>query len=410
MIKRFIFAIAIIALTLSGANALDFPALTGRVVDEAGILSPEQEARLTETLKKAEPHQVVAVSLKSLRGDEIEEYGVALGRHWGIGRKEIDDGVLVIIAPEQRQMRIEVGYGLEGTLTDAKASQIINRIMLPLAKKGKYDESLIKGSEAVLDVLNGGTVAPQVPVQEKEQESNFWRICCLFPAFFVVFKFIWPKFRRIYQHEKEISSSKLNFAIVGTFLILLCPFALLATFALVWVILFASGVGIASLYLSIVSDVPNALRLTLNALCGLAGFWSVRLYLPYLIKSCFSKLFKAKPEPEFTENEKKQIAKNKKEFKNLWLAGVIAYSIFIVFFSIYFDFYKALAAYIFFFIHSFIFMGDFFELKNDRYFTNKAFRARYHSHGSGSGRSSGGRGGFSGGGGSFGGGGASGRW
>ena len=146
MIKRFIFAIAIIALTLSGANAYDFPALTGRVVDEANILSPEQEARLTEALKKAEPHQVVAVSLKSLRGNEIEEYGVALGRHWGIGRKGIDDGVLVIIAPNQRQMRIEVGYGLEGTLTDAKASQIINRIMLPLAKKGKYDESLIKGA------------------------------------------------------------------------------------------------------------------------------------------------------------------------------------------------------------------------------------------------------------------------
>ena len=177
-----------------------------------------------------------------------------------------------------------------------------------------------------------------------------------------------------------------------------------------WVILYVSGVGIAALYLSIVSDVPNALRLTLNALCGLVGFWSARLYLPYLIKSCFSKLFKAKPEPEFTEKEKKQIDKNKKEFKNMWKAGVIAYSIFIVFFSISFDFYKAFAAYVFFFIHSFIFMGDWFELKNDRYFTNKAFRARYSSHSSGGGHSSGGHGGFSGGGGSFGGGGASGRW
>ena len=154
---------------ISYAATDSYPALTGRVVDEAHLLSFTERTALENRLAQAEPHQVVAVSLASLRGQEIEEYGVALGRHWGIGRKDENDGVLIMIAPTERQMRIEVGYGLEGTLTDALASEIIRRIMLPLAKQGKYGEALIQGSNAVIGVLTGTTVPA---TQETRTDSD----------------------------------------------------------------------------------------------------------------------------------------------------------------------------------------------------------------------------------------------
>lgn len=164
-----------IFLPIIGHAATDsYPTLTGRVVDEAHILSPSERTALENRLAQAEPHQVVAVSLASLRGQEIEEYGVALGRHWGIGRKDENDGVLIMIAPTERQMRIEVGYGLEGTLTDARADQIIRHIMLPLAKQGKYGEALIQGSNAVIGVLTA-TAVPATPETQTDSEQAIIR-------------------------------------------------------------------------------------------------------------------------------------------------------------------------------------------------------------------------------------------
>lgn len=150
-----------------------FPALTGRVVDNASILTQQQKRDLIQILGQAEPHQVVAVSLDSLEGQEIEDYGYQLGRYWGIGRKDINDGVLVLIAPNERQLRIEVGYGLEGVLTDALCSEIVNKIMLPLAREGKYDEALIQGATAVVQVLGG-----QFDIKQHEIPS--WLIDILF--------------------------------------------------------------------------------------------------------------------------------------------------------------------------------------------------------------------------------------
>ena len=171
MMKKFFF-IFLMMFCLAG-KALCFPALTGRVVDEANLLSYSQKERLEQLLQQAEPHQVVAVSLRSLDGKEIEEYGYQLGRHWGIGRKDINDGVLVLIAPNQRQLRIEVGYGLEGTLTDTLSSRIVNRIMLPLARQGKYAEALIEGSQAVLKTLKGEKISfSQYAKQSKDEEFS----------------------------------------------------------------------------------------------------------------------------------------------------------------------------------------------------------------------------------------------
>lgn len=151
MIKKVLFAFFVVFCCVG--EVLAFPHLTGPVVDEAKILTRAQKDELEHLLQNVSPYQVVAVSLKSLDGMEIEEYGYQLGRHWGIGQKGVDNGVLVIIAPEQRQLRIEVGYGLEGVLTDAKTSLIVNNTMLPYARQKQYAQSLIYGVKEVLSLL-----------------------------------------------------------------------------------------------------------------------------------------------------------------------------------------------------------------------------------------------------------------
>jgi uncharacterized protein len=129
-----------------------FPPLTGRVVDDAQLLSPEAEARLTGELAALEQqtgHQLVVATLPDLQGYEIEDYGYQLLRTWGIGRKQEDDGVILIVAPKERKVRIEVGYGLEPVLTDALSSLIIQRKILPAFKAGNYEQGVVDGAEAI---------------------------------------------------------------------------------------------------------------------------------------------------------------------------------------------------------------------------------------------------------------------
>lgn len=146
--------------------AQDFPALTGRVVDDAGILSPETEAELARRLAAWEERssdQLVVVTVPSLGGRTIEDYGYRLGRAWGIGVDEgeegrsLDNGAILIVAPDERQVRIEVGYGLEGTLTDALSSTIIQQGVLPAFRSGDYDAGVLAGVDGMLAVLSGET-------------------------------------------------------------------------------------------------------------------------------------------------------------------------------------------------------------------------------------------------------------
>ena len=135
-----------------------FPNLTGRVVDEAGLLSPQVENELGQLLQKHEQattDQVVVVTLKSLQGYDIADYGYQLDRHWGIGQKDKNNGVLFIVAPKERETRIEVGYGLEGTLTDALTKQIIDFEVIPYFKKGDFEGGVVSGTKATLAVLGG---------------------------------------------------------------------------------------------------------------------------------------------------------------------------------------------------------------------------------------------------------------
>lgn len=148
-----------------------FPELSGRVVDNAEMLSPQAERRLTERLaghERAGGNQVVVVTVPDLGGETIEEYGYQLGRHWGIGQEGEDNGVLLIVAEQERRVRIEVGYGLEGTLTDALASNIIHAVILPAFREGRFEAGIVEGATAILAAL-GGEYQPREAVTGERQ-------------------------------------------------------------------------------------------------------------------------------------------------------------------------------------------------------------------------------------------------
>lgn len=154
---------------------LTFPPLSGRVVDEAGLLTPAEEERLTQRLaayEQASGNQVVVVTLKSLQGVPIEDYGYQLGRHWGIGQKDKNTGALLIVAPSERKVRIEVGYGLEGTLTDAASKLIIENVIVPAFKAGRYGPGIIAGTEAILKVLSGDAAAVVAAPRKRERRVS----------------------------------------------------------------------------------------------------------------------------------------------------------------------------------------------------------------------------------------------
>ncbi len=135
-----------------GSREVQFPALTGRVVDQARLITPEKEAELTARLEALETDtsdQLVVVTVDSLQGLEIEDYGYRLGRTWGIGQAEDDNGVLLIVAPEERKVRIEVGYGLEPVLTDGLSALIIHNEILPSFREGHFERGIEQGVTAI---------------------------------------------------------------------------------------------------------------------------------------------------------------------------------------------------------------------------------------------------------------------
>ena len=133
-----------------------FPPLTGRVVDDAHVLSPEVQADLTAKLQALEQKngdQLVVVTLPSLQGQEIEDYGYQLGRAWGVGQKGKNSGAIFIVAPSEHKVRIEVGYGLEPVLTDALTSVILQTQVLPRFRAGDVSGGVVAGTDALVQQL-----------------------------------------------------------------------------------------------------------------------------------------------------------------------------------------------------------------------------------------------------------------
>jgi len=150
--------LAILFALVAIAHALTFPALTGRVVDEANILDAATRQTLSDKVAAVEAKsgdQIVVVTLKSLQGTSIEEYGYQLGRHWGIGEKTRNNGALLIVAPNERKVRIEVGYGLEGALTDAVTQLIIQNAILPRLRANDVPGGIVRGVDDIVQVVSG---------------------------------------------------------------------------------------------------------------------------------------------------------------------------------------------------------------------------------------------------------------
>ena|SRR3989442_71601 len=155
------------ALAIGGAtlaDALDVPPLTGRIVDTAHLLPVDLASSLLAELATHEArtgNQVALLTLPSLEGEPLEEFSHRVATTWKLGQKGTDNGVLVLVVPGERKVRIEVGYGLEGTLTDAKSSRIIREEMVPRFRDGDFSGGIAAGLRAVLGTIEGTYTPPQ---------------------------------------------------------------------------------------------------------------------------------------------------------------------------------------------------------------------------------------------------------
>ena len=175
MTRTWAFVLALLAaigVGVAAAGEPSFPSLSARVVDEAQVIGSDARARLEEKLTAFETktgRQLVVATVKSLQGYEIEDYGYKLGRAWAIGQKDSNNGALVVVAPNERQVRIEVGYGLEGTLTDAISRLIIENSILPRFRAGDLVGGIERGVDDVIQVLSGD--AQDFERRASEQQS-----------------------------------------------------------------------------------------------------------------------------------------------------------------------------------------------------------------------------------------------
>jgi uncharacterized protein len=183
------------------ACALDFPALTGRVVDQAGILSAENKSDIaakSQALEEKSGIQLVVATVPSLQGSDIETYANELFRAWKLGEAQKNNGVLLLVAPTERKVRIEVGYGLEGTLTDALASAVIANAIVPRFKDGDFPGGVEGGVNGIVSVLSGDTADWQPMIAEGQHISiaQWVIIVVIFSVLFgAMFSAIWDLIR-----------------------------------------------------------------------------------------------------------------------------------------------------------------------------------------------------------------------
>ena len=188
-------AFVLLVCLVSGlACALDFPPLTGRVVDQAGVIPVSARETLETKLKDVEDKsgiQLVVATVKSLQGGDIETYANELFRAWKLGEAKKNNGVLLLVAPTERKVRIEVGYGLEGTLTDALSQVIIASAIVPRFKANDYSGGIERGVDGIISVLTTDAEEwhAKTRVRSEDQQSLFDVLFPLLLLLVVVFIF-----------------------------------------------------------------------------------------------------------------------------------------------------------------------------------------------------------------------------
>ena len=210
---------------LAGSPALadpTFPALTGRVVDGANVIPADERARLDQKLAALEAQsgrQLVVATLPDLQGYDIADYGYQLGRAWGIGRKDKNDGAILIVAPKERKVRIEVGYGLEGVLTDGMSALIIQQQIVPRFKAGDMAGGIEAGTDAIVaqltlpaDQASGAASAADQTVTARQPQGVDPGMVIF--VLFVLFFFVLPMMRRTLGGRRYRAGSALGPLIV----------------------------------------------------------------------------------------------------------------------------------------------------------------------------------------------------
>lgn len=178
MYKKVIFFVLVSLLLALPVLAYQSPGSpAGFVNDFASILSPNTKIQLEDKLKNfsgQESNEISVVTIKSLEGDTIENYAVKLFEEWKIGKAKQDNGVLLLVAPNDHQVRIEVGYGLEGALTDLQSQEIIQQIMMPAFRNGNYDDGISQGVDAIIAATKGEYTPASTTAPDANSKGNIF--------------------------------------------------------------------------------------------------------------------------------------------------------------------------------------------------------------------------------------------
>ncbi len=171
------------------AHGLDVPRLQGYVNDYAGMISPSAKSKIEEGLKafeQSDSTQIVILTVPSLEGENLEEFSIKVAEAWKVGQQQKDNGVLLIVSKQERKIRIEVGRGLEGRLTDLMTGRIIDQVIKPRFKQGDFDGGFIIGASALIDATRGEFKAEQGPVQRRQKGFPPFLTFLLFFGIFVL--------------------------------------------------------------------------------------------------------------------------------------------------------------------------------------------------------------------------------
>ena len=217
-------------------QALDVPVLKARVNDYAGLLTPSTTSRLEQALlefEKSQSTQIVVLTVNSLQGESLEDFSMQVAEAWKVGQEDLDNGAILLIAKKERKIRIEVGYGLEGSLTDMLSGRIIRDTMVPAFKSGNFDQGVANGVAAMMAVVKGEYQAQPSQKQPRGRDSSVSFVP------FIVFIFLITQLGRV-RRGLGVLAGGLLLPIFGSMilpfgfitLLLLIPVGLLAGFLL----------------------------------------------------------------------------------------------------------------------------------------------------------------------------------
>lgn len=229
------------------AYCLEVPALEGRVNDYGNIISAATETQLNQYLQQLEQTdstQIVVLTIPSLEGESLEGFSLKVVENWKIGQAEIDNGALLLVAVSDRKIRIEVGYGLEGTLTDLQAGRIIRNVILPKFKQGNFDQGIIDGVSAMIQTVKGEYTPPKSH-SGKKQDDPFGLLAMLIFFFFFIGNLL---------RKNKLASALVGGTVVPLFGTFILGFSLPL---LIVLILFGVVFGLVAAKLPMVSSRPG---------------------------------------------------------------------------------------------------------------------------------------------------------